>query len=304
MPLVTLIVGFLINQTLDSRQANENNFRLYTEMMGRREEADTSLRKDMFNSIISSFMEHDPKLPIAAKLNRQILNLELLAYNFHDSLDVGPLFKDVRRAITINRPDASREMVERLEKVAVEVTGRQLAALTDGGSVEPGGVQLQKAIEGASFVEFGSRALPDPTFRPGEGVSRVCLSVTDGAEHHFRQFKLEILDYDRVAREVQFRLNVSRALTEEECHRPHLPFVSPDREIEANFRVGLFDFSMIDNTRLSHNERCAVALNYLNDDVAQLSIAYFPASRASLKDKPAYDELLHSLRNAAPEREQ
>ncbi|MGE0407264.1 MAG: hypothetical protein AB7O65_13290, partial [Candidatus Korobacteraceae bacterium] len=67
------------------------------------------------------------------------------------------------------------------------------------------------------------------------------------------------------------------------------------REIDTNFMVGLFDFPMIDNTRLSGNERCAISLTALNPDVVSVALAYFPASRASLKDKPYYDEVIREL---------
>src|SRR4051812_43066393 len=87
IPLVTLLLGFLFNRSLDKRQTSENNLRVYTEMMGRREQADSDLRKDMLKSILDTFMKKDPKLPMGDQLNQEVLNLELLAYNFHESLD-------------------------------------------------------------------------------------------------------------------------------------------------------------------------------------------------------------------------
>jgi hypothetical protein len=63
----------------------------------------------------------------------------------------------------------------------------------------------------------------------------------------------------------------------------------------------LFDFPMIDNTRLSGGERTAVSLTALNPSVLSVSMTYFPASRASLKDKPYYDEVIRDLvRNRQP----
>jgi hypothetical protein len=38
-----------------------------------------------------------------------------------------------------------------------------------------------------------------------------------------------------------------------------------------------------------------VSVTYLTPDRAELALAYFPSSRASLKDKPYYDELEHNL---------
>jgi hypothetical protein len=105
---------------------------------------------------------------------------------------------------------------------------------------------------------------------------------------------LELIGYDAVAHEVQVRLYVSKVLTAEQCQQATLD-LEGQREIDTNFVVGLFDFPMIDNSRLSGSERCAVSLTVLNPNVVSVSLAYFPASRASLKDKPYYDEVIKNL---------
>ena len=89
-------------------------------------------------------------------------------------------------------------------------------------------------------------------------------------------------------------LYVSRLLSEEECRNVALDLVSK-QEVDTNFQVGLFDFPLIDNTRLSNSERVTVSVTDLNSDVLAIAIAYFPASRASLKDKPYYDEVITQL---------
>jgi hypothetical protein len=120
------------------------------------------------------------------------------------------------------------------------------------------------------------------------------MKANDGSTRS-RQFRLELLRYDDAAREVQVHFYVSQPLTPEECRQPTLD-LEAKREIDTNFVVGLFDFPMIDNTRLSGGERTAVSLTALNPSVLSVALTYFPASRASLKDKPYYDELLNDLR--------
>ena len=120
----------------------------------------------------------------------------------------------------------------------------------------------------------------------------------DGTRH-YRQFQLELFAYDDVVSEVQVRLYVSQRLTEEECRQPGLD-LGARREVDTNFRVGLFDFPMIDNTRLSDGDRASVSLTALNPSVLTLALSYFPASRASLKDKPYYDEVIRTLRVRPP----
>jgi hypothetical protein len=161
--------------------------------------------------------------------------------------------------------------------------------------VERGDALPDKIKELQAHIMFGARAIADPNIKPGEGPSRVCLSMeaNDGMRH-YRQFVLELIGYNEIAHEVQVRLYVSKVLTEEECQQATLD-LEGQREIDINFVVGLFDFPMIDNTRLSGSERCAVSLTVLNPNVVSLSLAYFPASRASLKDKPYYDEVIKNL---------
>jgi len=296
MPLVTLIVGFAINSSLDSRQARESNVRLYADMMGRREEADSALRKDMFNSILNTFMQKDPKMQPDQYLDQQVLDIELLAYNFHESLDLGPLFKHVRRQIPNDESGPNADKRGRLEKVAQEVNERQLTVLSDSGAMVKGSAELAKVASATAYLMFsGPYTVTGKASKAPEGVPRLCLQLNPaGGEQHYRQFRLEVIDYDARTREVQARLYASRPLSVSDCQRADLDLVG-NREIDTTFWVGLFAFPMIDNTRLSHGERCAVSVTALTPDAVELALSYFPGSRASLKDKPYYDELMHDL---------
>ncbi len=108
LPLVTLVLGYWFNSSLNERQQVDSNIRLYAEMMGRREEADSNLRKDMFNSILTTFMAKDPALRLSSEelIRQQILSLELLAYNFHESLDIAPAVQGRRAADRARRSAA------------------------------------------------------------------------------------------------------------------------------------------------------------------------------------------------------
>jgi hypothetical protein len=63
----------------------------------------------------------------------------------------------------------------------------------------------------------------------------------------------------------------------------------------VEFWVGYFDFPMIDNTRLPHDQRAAVVLNAFEDGAADVTLALFPGSYASLKDKASLQEVLQNL---------
>jgi hypothetical protein len=296
MPLVTLIVGFVINSSLDTRQARENNVRLYADMMGRREESDSALRKDMFKSILDTFMQKDPEMKADQYLDQQVLDIELLAYNFHESLDLGPLFKHVRHLIPNDQTGPNADKRARLEKVAREVNERQLTVLSDSGAVVRGSAELNHVQSATAYLSFsGPYTVTGKSGRAPESVPRLCMQLNpEGTEQHYRQFRMEVIDYDPKTREVQARLYASRPLSVADCERLDLDLVG-NREVDTTFWVGLFAFPMIDNTRLSHGERCAVSVTGLTPDIVELALSYFPGSRASLKDKPYYDELMHDL---------
>ena len=162
--------------------------------------------------------------------------------------------------------------------------------------VERGDALPEKIKDFQAHVMFGTRVIPDPRVKSGEGASRLCLSMeaADGSRH-YRQFRLELIGLNDTAREVQVHLYVSQLLTAEQCQQASLD-MEGKREVDTNFIVGLFDFPMIDNTRLSGGERTTVSLTALNPKVLSVAVAYFPASRASLKDKPYYDEVMRDLR--------
>ena len=306
MPLVTLVVGYVLNSSISSSQTRDSNLRLYADMMGRREEADSALRKDMFRSILDTFVAKttgDKADPEA-----EVLNLELLAYNFHESLDLGPLFKHVQRQLQARVKDAGEEpkdrsLLWRLERVAEEVKERQLAAISESGRVERGELDVTKSGAGAGAWSLG-RSLIE--LKPGaqRGGATLCLSFAsrDFASaatepvSHYRQFRIEFLDFAADRREVELALAVSRPLAREQCEQ--LQESGAERaniETEAQFWVGPFGFPMIDNTRLSRSERCSVSVIRILDNSVTVAISYFPASRASLKDKPYYDEVLQDL---------
>jgi hypothetical protein len=269
--LAVALVGFLGSRFLAQRQDVEANFRLYTELMSRREEADTSLRKEMFNSIITNFLK-----PASSKQpDKMILNLELLAYNFHDSLDLGPLFKDVYRHLDKDHPlGRNKQYVQRLVKLTRDVVDKQVAM------VEEAGVKLDGRI---TFSELkanpgGIKVIDYP----------ISVKVEDGTQHTVarKQVSVEVLRTDPDKQELQVRLVV------------RTPPNNAEAEADVLFWVGFFDFPMLDNVRLPHGYRCSIALReFEKDGSAEITFVHFPSSRASLKEKPFYDEILYNLRN-------
>jgi hypothetical protein len=107
-----------------------------------------------------------------------------------------------------------------------------------------------------------------------------------------RNFRIFALEADLKTRSLKVRLEV-RTLAD-------TSMASTDPNV-VEFWVDFFDFPVIDNIRLSHDQRCAVVLNDFEDESADISILEFPGSRAGLKEKPYFDEILHSLREHSAE---
>jgi hypothetical protein len=292
MPLVTLIVGSFFSYSLNARQEADQKSRLYAEMMGKREESDAALRKGMFESILTTFLSKEKGQPRTLDLEQQVLNIELLAYNFHESLDLGPLFKHVRRNLIEAKDTADENLMWRIEKVAKEVKAQQIAVLADKGSVDWANLHLETMT-----AQFGRTEVPPPEGKRRGGPT-LCMSITsDGGETDWRQFALRFVDYSNERREVEMSLSVSVPLPEVECKAIQDSKKELDNvEAHAQFWVGLFAFPMIDNTHLSHSERCAVSVTDIPDkNSVRIAVSYFQASRASLKDKLYYDEILHDV---------
>src|SRR5260221_6736576 len=263
-------LGFYGSRVIESRQALDSNSRLYSELMSKREESESALRKDMFNSIIGSFLSGGTS---AGSLESQVLNLELLTENFHESLNLKPLFLHLEREIIRIKDTTQRqEFQTRLETVAREVTRKQMWVLEEAGK------KFQRRIDLDTLRNTpGGMELDDDTLAVGETL---------------RNFRIFALEADLKTRSLKVRLEV-RTLAD-------TALASADPNV-VEFWVDFFDFPVIDNIRLSHDQRCAVVLNDFEDESADISILEFPGSRAGLKEKPYFDEILHSLREHSTE---
>jgi hypothetical protein len=265
------ILGFIGSNYLKDRetaetasrermQANEANVRIYTELMSRREEAESALRKDMFISMIQSFLKSG-----SASLDEKVLNLELLSYNFHESLNLKPLFIYIDRQIRASRDPAKKEYLDRLRKVATEITRKQMMVLEGAGTKFDRIIDLDslKASPGGIPLEEGTLTL-------------------DGITRHF---SVIVQEADWATRELKVRLEI----------RTSTDTLGNFETSSVEFWTGFFDFPMIDNTRLGHDQRCSVVMNAFETNSADITLAYFPGSYASLKEKPYYQEVVQNL---------
>src|SRR5262249_12819905 len=152
----------------------------------------------------------------------------------------------------------------RLERVAEEIIKKQMLVIQEGGDTFDTNVNWKTlAFDG--------------------GAPAIAKDLTsDGLT---RNFKLEILGADEASQQIQLRVTVRGG------HR------EASETTSAEFWLGPFDFPMIDNVRLPHDQRMAAVLNNfdLRSGSADLTLAYFPGKYAGLREKPYYDEVLAKL---------
>lgn len=302
---VVAYIGYLGSDILQDRQQTNARVQLYAQIMSSREQAETGLRREMFNSIIQTFLHAQTgqaALPRERVLEQRLLALQLLTYNFHDALDLGPLFKYLEREIIEihgSGSDEGQATLARLKRTARDVVAKQIAVLESDGETKSENFELRDSERGmprinevlqTSKIEIDKRGVW------GFGADREGGRGVDASrftELRAKNFRVEMIDWDVDTEEVQVRLMVRHPETSR-------------LEIDEVFWVGSFDFPLIDNTRLSGGGRCAVVLEKisiydppetLEEDEklygeVKLNLVYFPGSRASLKSRPYYDEVI------------
>ncbi len=277
------IVGAVYLNARDDRQAEERqtaqtielNTRLYTELMSQREAAESTLRKDMLVKIMDSILTPD-----ANALETPVLQLEMLAYNFHDSINIKPLFLHLQNKILESKESDLKKTgyTKRLHKVAREIIQKQLVVLEGERSVEKEqrmdmGIRL--TCEGAEDTDCLDQA-------PGHRLSQTETLILDGIT---RDLTINVTQADLERKELKVSLDILTKINGKVTATQKTP----------SFTIGRFDFPMIDNTRLSHDQRYAVVLNAMDGDGAKITVICFPGSYASLKEKPYIDDVIKKL---------
>ncbi len=309
--LTIAFVSYSASAYLSKSQEKDARTKLYTELMTRREESESALRKDMFNSIMNNILADKAN----TTLNEKILQLELLTYNFHESLNLMPLFEYLNRCNNEEKKDpALRQAYKyRLIKMSKATIAKQISTLEAVSS------PITLTYEDTLFTYKSKKEYKtDSTFKARidelyernstavNGTEPFCTytdSVFNGKTWDSLQqvVRIKILDYDTSDASVKVRLTI-------QTNYPGNT-KAPEMPRQTEFMVNYFEFPMIDNTRLKNDMRLAVVLNSLacenrfnnSGQVAgksnriELKVIYFPGSRSSLKEKPYFDDIVSKL---------
>jgi len=274
--LTIALVSYYGSSYLNNKQNNEAKISLYTQLMSSREQSESALRKDMFNSILGTILKD------SHSLDENILQLELLAYNFHESLNLMPLFVYMDRQIATEKNIRLKtEYRKRLYKMAGDVISKQISSL-----------------EGAAARETMFITFPGDSTSYKQGLSQNLamdwkdskvfydtVNVGKTKNVYKRVVFLKASGYNVDDKTVNVRLDIETSVNDKYVNM-----------VTQEFTIDYFQFPMIDNTRLSNDMRCAVVMRDFDyPNFIEVDILYFPGSHSSLKEKPYYDDVVKKL---------
>jgi len=274
--LAIALVSYFGSDYLNNKQNDESRIQLYTQLMSGREQSESALRKDMFNSILGTILKD------SHSLDENILQLELLAYNFHESLNLMPLFVYLDRQIAMEKNHLLKEAYrKRLYKMAGDVISKQISSLEGAATRE------------TMFITFpGDSIVYKPGFSQEMAIdwkdSKI-FTDTVRDKNSINVFKrvvfLKATGFNIDEKTVNVRLDIETSKNDK--------FINM---VTQEFTIDYFQFPMIDNTRLSNDMRCAVVMRDFDfPNFIEVDILYFPGSHSSLKEKPYYDEVVKKL---------
>lgn len=296
-------IGFFGQQTITAISLQEQNARLYTELLARREDAESSLRKDMFKEIMSGFFKIVDAPDIQNDLSKKVLKLELLAINFGDTLSLGPLFsemsKDIERILELNSDkvadwkNVASVYQKRLRSLAKRVASAQLSTIFPTGKPISFDIPL-------AFIELDSSGIASPewsyTWPYDDPTADSNLIELDGVK---RIFDIRFRNADYASRSVQVNLVVmefvTQVSTEANIKGEFETFVVPETVTDLKFTLDFFNFPLIDNSRLSNNQRFALIIEKFDNNSIKFAGMVFPGLYASQRDKPFLNEAIQEL---------
>ncbi len=280
------------------RAALEQDYRLYTELMSRREMAESGLRKDMFTAILKDFFKKEDTLE--KDLSGRLLKLEILALNFGEALSLSPLFLQMDRDIEKMLQEKNQEITEkeitayrkRLHGLAKRVSGWQLAALSSGGIIFEFEFPLEKAMETSAYTwpndhveaEFeGEQNEPSPE----DFFARISSYSNQELDTITRSYTVIFSKADQQRKTVKVELEIQEIGGK------------TNGVTEIGFSLNYFNFPMVDNTRLSDNQRFALVIEDFNEETIKVAGICFRGLHASQRDKPFLDEVIDQLKRNA-----
>lgn len=297
IPLLTVaatIVGLYATNTLKEREiaiATKNNSQ---SLRNQREESETNLRSAMFRELVGPLLQSETE-QVAAGTNtdlpraqRLALLAELLALNFHEHFELGPLLRYVDTL-----PGQTEEARARLRSTSRRVISRQLAPLLSSASTtlgsKPAFQEITLNSDGTEPADnLLSCAVPENAAgAPATGSTTLdCSSTALGAPLQIispdgsDRLQINVRAVSWAAQTVGIYSVLLRADGESQAHTPPIEFtLSP------------YSFPFSDNTLLPSGNRFGIYLTRVDDipgvaRIMRLSFVWFPKQFVPPRERP------------------
>ena len=304
VPLLTVAataVGIYATNTLKEREisiATENNAQ---SLRNQREESETNLRSAMFRELVGPLLQSETEAVARGapadlpRTQRLALLAELLALNFHEHFELGPLLRYVDTL-----PGQTDDSRQRLRSTSRRVISRQLAPLLSSavaGNAAPHPAFLELSLNSDATEpadKLLSCALPPVaegdaagTGTPATGsITLVCSSTAMGAP-------LRIVSPDG---QDSLQVNVRAVSWAAQTVGIYSVLLGRNGEAQKHtppieFTLSPYSFPFSDNTLLPSGNRFGIYLTRIDDipDVARimrLSFVWFPKDFVPPRERP------------------
>lgn len=259
-----LIAGILLPLIFHINSEKNRNNQLYADIVSKREMADSELRAKMFENLIKSFFGDSSK---KGSDNERINLLRLLAFNFHESFNLKPLFEALESEMK------DKDSRSRVRKIAKEIVGRQEAQLSQ---IEEGRVYKKSVKKGK---EEG--ILIPPNEEPAYKGHRLGIEVTEiGKNDDYVRLHVWDMPDKSEGRDIA---DIAFDLTYYD-----MPFVDNTKLFNA--------------TRFSITLNEIVTDKDTDDKAVDIKVIFFPETYMSGRDRPYLEEMLGQLRKGKEEK--
>ena len=334
-PIVTGILigwaGFVGNMVLSSISNKQESARLITELQVKREQAESELRKDVFDQALEAFLlKKEGDLGTLNDMSKQLLRLELLSLNFGDSLSLSPLFNelksDLKRATPVideerhSYSERKAELKMRLNSLARRVASSQLSSIAQHGITKKITIPLyeykkedfkkdckkilyvEKAYSWPDFKIVKDMKLFDEDYNPIEKEQKKVDSFRQSDFYDESMQESSLIELNGIKRYLQLYVRDVDHCSKTAEVQILIKDENGNEEVDRSFRLDYFNFPMVDNTRLSNNQRFAIVMESFELKVEEPGIditgVIFPSEYASLRDRPGMQEARKLLKSA------
>ena len=303
IPLLTVaatIVGLYATNTLKQREiaiATENNSQ---SLRNQREESETNLRSAMFRELVGPLLQSETEQVKAGadtdlpRSQRLALLAELLALNFHEHFELGPLLRYVDTL-----PGQTEEARARLRSTSRRVISRQLAPLLSTAAAKdgrhPSFLEISLNSDGTEAAEtLLSCAVPAAANSASGSLTLNCSSTAQGSP-------LRIVSPDG---KDNLQVNVRAVSWAAQTVGIYAVLLDANGESQAlappiEFTLSPYSFPFSDNTLLPGGNRFGIYLTRIDDipgvaRIMRLSFVWFPKDFVPPRERP-FDLDVHEL---------